>query len=63
MGTHMRVLSKSYIMNTNMTGFYWFSKIFASLCFSEGSLSIGRVINKTIYFPTFLSDYEVYYSK
>ena len=26
MGTHMRVLGKSYPMNTNMTGFGWFSK-------------------------------------
>ena len=31
MGTHMKVLSVSYPMNTNMTGFRWFSKIFASL--------------------------------
>ena len=27
MGTHLRVLSKSYPMNTNMTGFRWLSKI------------------------------------
>ena len=33
MGTHLRVLSESYPMNTNMTGFRWFSKLFASLCF------------------------------
>ena len=26
MGTHLRVLSESYPMNTNMTGFRWFSK-------------------------------------
>ena len=26
MDTHLRVLSKSYPMNTNMTGFGWFSK-------------------------------------
>ena len=25
-GTHLRVLSKSYPMNANMTGFRWFSK-------------------------------------
>ena len=30
-------------MNTNMIGFRWFSKIFASLCLDESSLSIGRV--------------------
>ena len=43
MGTDLRVLSKSYPMNTNMTGFRWFSKMFASLCLDESSLSIGRV--------------------
>ena len=32
MGTHLRVLSESYLMSTNMAGFRWFSKIFASLC-------------------------------
>ena len=37
MGTHLRVLSDSYPMNTNMTGFRWFSKIFVS--------SIGRARN------------------
>ena len=26
MGTHLRVLSESYPMNTNMTGFRWFTK-------------------------------------
>ena len=31
MGTHLRVLSESYPMNTNMTGFLWFSKDFAFL--------------------------------
>ena len=35
MGTHLRVLSESYLMNTNMTGFGWFSKDFASLCFGH----------------------------
>ena len=33
MGTHLRVLSESSPMNTNITGFRWFSKIFASLSF------------------------------
>ena len=32
MGTHLRVLKKSYPMNTNMAEFRWFSKIFALLC-------------------------------
>ena len=35
MGIHLRVVSESYPMNTNMTGFRWFSKIFASLCFGR----------------------------
>ena len=30
-------------MNTNMTGFRWFSKIIESLCFGHSSFSIGRV--------------------
>ena len=37
MGTHLRVLSKSYPMNTNMTGFRCFSKIFA---FFFGALAL-----------------------
>ena len=44
MGTNLRVLSESYPMNTNMTWFRGYSKIFASLCFGRlSSLSIGRV--------------------
>ena len=40
---HLRILSKSYPMNTNVTGFRWFKKIiFASFCFGI-SLCIGRV--------------------
>ena len=33
MGTHLRVLIESYPMNINMTGFIWFSIIFAPSCF------------------------------
>ena len=33
-GTHMRVLSE-IPMNTNKTGFRWFSKIFGSSCFEQ----------------------------
>ena len=33
LGTHLRVLRDSYPMNTKLTGFRWFSKDFASLCF------------------------------
>ena len=34
---------ESYPINTNMTGFRWFPKIFAFLCCGRSSLSIGRV--------------------
>ena len=44
MGTYLRVLIVGYPMNTHMTWFRGFSKIFASLCFGcKYSLSIGRV--------------------
>ena len=44
MGSHLKVLSESFPMSTNMTGFRWFSKIFAFLCIGQMySLSIGRV--------------------
>ena len=36
MGTHLSVLSESYQMNTNKTGFRLFSKIFTALCFVQG---------------------------
>ena len=41
MGTHLRVLSESYPMNTNKTGFRSFSKIVASLCFGVVSALEG----------------------
>ena len=34
-GTHLVVLSESYPINANMTGFKWFSKIVVSLCFGR----------------------------
>ena len=42
MGTQLRVISKSYAMNTNMTRFRWFSKILRPCALDESSLSIGR---------------------
>ena len=33
MGAYLRVLSESFLMSTNMTGFRCFSKIFAYVCF------------------------------
>ena len=39
-GIHLRkVLSESYPMNNNMTGFKWLSNIFASLCFGQKVLT------------------------
>ena len=35
MGTHLKVLIESFQMNTNMTGFKFFSKNFASLHFER----------------------------
>ena len=32
-GTHLRLLTESFPMNTNMTEFRWFPKFYASLCF------------------------------
>ena len=43
MGTHLRVLIESYPMNTNMTGFKWFSKSLHPCALGESSLTIGRV--------------------
>ena len=43
MGTYLRKLSNTYPMNTNMTGFRWFSKNFAALSFGRNSLIIERV--------------------
>ena len=48
MGTHLRVLSEGYLMNTYMPGFRWFSHHCA---LDESSLSIGsanRLSNRNI---------------
>ena len=41
-GSHLRVLNKSYPMNTNMTGFRWVSKPSRPFALDESSLSMGR---------------------
>ena len=41
MGTHLIVLSESFPMNNNMTGFSWFSLHPCAL--DKSSLSFGRV--------------------
>ena len=44
MGTHMKVLSESFPMNTNMTGFRCFFQKYLHPCaLAESSLSIGKV--------------------
>ena len=42
-GTYLRVLSESYPMNTNMTGFRRFSKYLCHFALDKSSLSLGRV--------------------
>ena len=42
-GSHLRVLSKRFPMNTNMTGFGWFSKVFASLWFGQSLEGLNSV--------------------
>ena len=43
MGTHLRVLSESYPMNTNMTGLDGLKRTLPPCVWDESSLSIGRV--------------------
>ena len=43
MGTHLRELSESYLMNTNMKGLDGFQKSFCTCSLVESSLSIERV--------------------
>ena len=50
MGTHLRVLSESYLMNTNMTGFRWFPKYLHFCALDESSLSIWRVKEKVTWY-------------
>ena len=52
MGTHLRVLSESFLMNTNMAGFRWFSKIVASLHLDESSLTAVEGLNISLTKPS-----------
>ena len=47
MGTHLKVLCKTFSINTNMTGFKCFSKTFASLCFGWKLASALEGLNIT----------------
>ena len=45
MGTHLKALSESYPMNTNMIVFRWFQRYLHSCALDRSSLGIGRVNN------------------
>ena len=57
MGTHLRVLGKSYPMNTNMTGFRRFQRSLRPCTLDESSLSIGRVSILTAGITSFVETY------
>ena len=42
-GTHLRVLTESFLMNTNMIGFRWFAYFLPSCAFGKSSPSSRRV--------------------
>ena len=46
MGTHLRVFSESYPMDTNMTGFRWFSKILRSCALDDSIVSALEGLNQ-----------------
>ena len=48
-GSHLKALSESYLMSTNMTGFRWFSKILRSCTWDKSSLSIVRVKSPVVF--------------
>ena len=50
-GTHLRVLSESYLMTTNMTGFSCFSKIFAFLFWRKVVSALEELYLHAIYIP------------
>ena len=55
-GTHLIVLRGSYPMNSNMSWFRWFSKVFVLLCFG---LSIASTLEGLII--SLLNTYRLYY--
>ena len=59
MGTHLRVLSESYQMNTNMTGFRWVSKILCVLVlWSEVASALGG-LSGIEYFQSYLAHVSI----
>ena len=58
MGTHLRILGESYLMNTNVKRFRWFKKSLHPCALDVSSLNIGRV--KILFaFNTYISDTEI----
>ena len=50
MGTHLRALSESYLMNTNMIRFRWFSYIFVFLLhWAKETPASEGLISNTVY--------------
>ena len=47
MGTHKRVLSESYLINTNMTAFKWFSKICVLVLWVKVALALKELGRQT----------------
>ena len=45
MGTHLRVLSGSCLMSTNMTGFRWFSKTFVLVLLTKVASALKGLRN------------------
>ena len=62
MGTYLRVLWKSYPMNTNMAGFRWFSNLFYSLCFRQKLLQHWLEVLKMVASKTLLEIMWIYYT-
>ena len=61
MGTHPRVLSESYLMNTNMTGFRRLSEIF--VLWTKAALAVEGLIDNVLQFhlgPNYLSKGQIY---
>ena len=60
-GTHLGVLIENYQINTNMTGFRWFSKIVHPCALEESSQSIERVnqLFKELHFYDYLGIQQI----
>ena len=61
MGTQLRALNKSFLMNTNMTGFRWFTEMFASLCFGAklSQHKKGKTMSRRVHWRvSFLSGHQ-----